>query len=127
MESAALRQLRKNVKDIHAEKLAKAKEEKEAERQIYAYFLGRMPILENKNLVTFKESNIYWNTYQAKDFEIVLSTTTGLIRCYVSNQLKKDLDMHSLGITLKSLRTLTRAKSHPLFESIDEIYRILYE
>jgi hypothetical protein len=127
MESAALRQLRKNVKTIHAERLAKIKEEKEAKREIYGYFLGRMLILENKNLVTFKESNIYWNTYQTKDFEMALSTTTGLIECFVDKNLKNDLNMSSYRINLKSLRALTRKLSHPSFKYIDEIYRILYE
>lgn len=134
MESAALRQLRKNVKDIHAERLAKIKEEKEAKREIYGYFLGRMLILENKNLVTFKEASAYWSTYQAKDFEIALSTTTGLIRCYVDKNLRDDLNKsgssipsHSSRIQLKSLRALTREISHSSFKYIDEIYRVLYE
>lgn len=132
MESAALRQLRKNVKDIHAERLAKIKEEKEAKREIYGYFLDRMLILENKNLVTSKEATVYWSTYQAKDFEIALSTTTGLIRCFVDTNLWLELNetgpnLTSHSINLKSLRSLTRKLSHPSFEYIDEIYRILYE
>lgn len=132
MENATLRQLRKNVKDIHAERLAKIKEEKEAKREIYGYFLDRMLILENKNLVTSKEATVYWSTYQAKDFEIALSTTTGLIRCFVGTNLWLELNetgpnLTSHSINLKSLRALTRKLSHPSFEYIDEIYRILYE
>ena len=127
MENAALRQLRKNVKDIHAERLAKIKEEKEAKREIYGYFLGRMLILENKNLVTFKECSVYWRTYQAEGFEIALSATTGLIRCFVDKNLKNELNMSTYRILPRSLRALTREKSHPSFKYIDEIYRILYE
>lgn len=127
MESAALRQLRKNVKDIHAEKLAKIKEEKDAKREIYRYFMDRMLILENKNLVTFKECSAYWSAYQAKDFEIAISTTTGLIRCFVDKNLKNELNMSTYRILPRSLRALAREKSHPSFGYIDEIYRILYE